>query len=177
MICYYYAKHSKNKNHCSTKNMKMQNNDFEKVQIKNCTCYFFDGIIKLEDFYLDNILIDEKSYINILIYDISYKNLIGPKFLRIRFDKTEAFITTSDGTRYLTLFGSEEYVIYNRITHVISLKSNITYIFYSYDFIDSYDSSSIGKILTLHIIIPIKLVINKDKHHCYYIIFLEKCFC
>ena len=40
--------------------MKMQNNDFEKVQIKNCTSYFFDGIIKLEDFYLDNILIDEK---------------------------------------------------------------------------------------------------------------------
>ena len=41
--------------------MKMQNSDFEKVQIKNCTSYFFDGIIKLEDFYLDNILIDEKS--------------------------------------------------------------------------------------------------------------------
>ena len=38
-----------------------------------------------------------------MIYDISYKNLIGPKFLRIRFDKTEGFITTSDGTRYLTL--------------------------------------------------------------------------
>ena len=66
----------------------MENNEFEKVHIKNCTCYFND-IIKLEDFYIDNILIDEKSHKNILIYDISYKTLIDPKPLRIRFDKIE----------------------------------------------------------------------------------------
>ena len=38
-------------------------------------CYCFDDIIKLEDFDFDfdNILIDEKSNENILIYDISYK--------------------------------------------------------------------------------------------------------
>ena len=29
-------------------------------------------MIKLEDFYLDNILIDEKSRENILVYDILY---------------------------------------------------------------------------------------------------------
>ena len=42
--------------------------------IKNRTCYYFDDIIKLEDFSLDNILrkIDEKSHENILIYNISY---------------------------------------------------------------------------------------------------------
>ena len=34
--------------------MKFQN-------FKNRTCYYFDDIIKLEDFDLDNILIDEKS--------------------------------------------------------------------------------------------------------------------
>ena len=39
----------------------MKNNEFQKVCIKNCTCYYFDGIIKLEDFNFDNILIDEKS--------------------------------------------------------------------------------------------------------------------
>ena len=54
------------------------------VLIINCNsikvrdCYIlqpvFDGIIKLEDFNLDNILIDEKTRENILIYDISYKN-------------------------------------------------------------------------------------------------------
>ena len=41
----------------------------------------------LIDFDLDNILIDEKSHENILIYDISYKTLIGSKPLQIRFDK------------------------------------------------------------------------------------------
>ena len=39
-------------------------------------CYYFDDIIKLENFDLDNVLIDEKSDENILIYDISYKTLI-----------------------------------------------------------------------------------------------------
>ena len=33
----------------------------------------FDDIIKIEDFDLDNILLDEKSDKNILIYDVSYK--------------------------------------------------------------------------------------------------------
>ena len=37
---------------------KMKNNEFKKVRIKNRTCYCFDDIIKLEDFDLDNILID-----------------------------------------------------------------------------------------------------------------------
>ena len=43
--------------------------------------------IKLGNFDLDNYLIDEKSHGNILIYEISYKTLTGPKPLRIRFDK------------------------------------------------------------------------------------------
>ena len=49
----------------------MENNEFKKVRIKNCTCYYFDDIIKLEDFDIENILIDEKSQENILIYNIS----------------------------------------------------------------------------------------------------------
>ena len=40
----------------------MENNEFKNVHIKNCTCYHFDDIIKLEDFGFDNILIDEKLY-------------------------------------------------------------------------------------------------------------------
>ena len=48
----------------------MENNEFKKVCIKNRTCYCLDDIIKLEDFDLDNILIDEKSNENFLIYDI-----------------------------------------------------------------------------------------------------------
>ena len=36
--------------------------NFKKNNIKNRACYYFDDIIKIEDFHLDNILIDEKSY-------------------------------------------------------------------------------------------------------------------
>ena len=35
---------------------------------------------------------DEKSYQNILVYNISYKTLIDAKPLRIRFDKIDEFI-------------------------------------------------------------------------------------
>ena len=38
----------------------MENNEFKKILIKNCTCYYSGDIIKLEDFDIDNILIDEK---------------------------------------------------------------------------------------------------------------------
>ena len=54
----------------------MENNELKKIFIKNCTYYYFDDIIKLEDFDFNNILIDKKSYKNILIYDISCNSLI-----------------------------------------------------------------------------------------------------
>ena len=50
------------------------NDELKEIIIKNCACYYFDDIIKFEDFDLDNILIDERSYENILVYNISYKN-------------------------------------------------------------------------------------------------------
>ena len=113
----------------------MENNELKNVRIKNRTCYYFDDIIKLKDFDIDNILIGKKSHENILIYDISYKTLIGAKSLRIRFDKIDRFIRIYDGTRYLTLFGSEKYdAIYNRIRYLLSLKSNITYVFFMFFF-------------------------------------------
>ena len=46
------------------------------MRIKNRTFYYFDDIIKSEDFDLGNNLTDEKSYENILI---SYKTLINSK--------------------------------------------------------------------------------------------------
>ena len=55
---------------------------------KNRMCYYFDGVIRFENFDFYKILIDKNSYENILIYDILYKTLIGAKPLRIRFDKT-----------------------------------------------------------------------------------------
>ena len=41
----------------------MESNDkLKEIDIESCTCYYFDGTIEFEDFDLDNILIDEKSY-------------------------------------------------------------------------------------------------------------------
>ena len=45
----------------------MENNEIKNVCIKNHT-YYFGRITKLEDFDLDNILIEEKSHENISIY-------------------------------------------------------------------------------------------------------------
>ena len=85
-----------------------------------------------------------------MIYNISYKTLIDPKPLHIRFDKIDGFIWIYDGTTQLTLFGSEKYdTIYNRIRYVISLKSGITYIFCHYFTkikVDSFNSLPIEKI-------------------------------
>ena len=47
----------------------MNNNKSKEIHIRNHTCYYFDDVINIYDLDLDNILLDEKSYENILIYD------------------------------------------------------------------------------------------------------------
>ena len=102
------------------------NDELKEMYIKNCIWYYFSDIIKTEDFDFDIILINEKSYENILFYDISYKTLIGAKPLCIRLDKVDRFIRVYDGTRYLVLFRPEKYdAIFNRIRYLISQKSGI----------------------------------------------------
>ena len=44
-----------------------------------------------------------------MVYDISYKTLIGAKQMRISFDKVGEFLRVYDGTRYIVLFGPEKY--------------------------------------------------------------------
>ena len=85
--------------------MKIKN-EFKRINIKNGTCYYFDDIIRVEDIDFDNILLEKKSFENILIYDISYKALMGVKPLSIRFDEVYGVIKIYDGTRYLQLFSS-----------------------------------------------------------------------
>ena len=84
----------------------------KKINIKNSICYYFHDIVKIEPFGFDNILLDEKSCENILIYDISYKTLIGAKPLRIRLDKVDAFIGVYDGNRLLVLFGGKNMILF-----------------------------------------------------------------
>ena len=73
--------------------INMESNDkLRQISIKNFTCYYFDDIIKFEDFNFDNVLIDEKSHENLLVPNISQKTLIVDKPLRIRFTKVDGFI-------------------------------------------------------------------------------------
>ena len=154
--------------------MKRESNDkLKEIDNKNHAYYYFDDIIKIENFGLVNTLIDEKSYENILVYSISYKNLIDSKPLRIRFDKIDRFIRVYDRTRYLVLFGSERYdFIYSRIKYLINVKSSITYIIPNNNAkikVDSNDSLPLERTMTFHdVIILIKSVFNKDKTNYYY---------
>ena len=106
-------------------------------------------MIKIEDFDLHDILIDEKLNENNLVYNISYKNLIDCSPLRIRVNKIDVFNRVYDKTRYLVLFGSEKYdSTYNRIKYLISIKNGITYIIshnYAKSKVDSYDSLPLEK--------------------------------
>ena len=77
------------------------NNKLKEIDIKNCTCYYFDEIIKSEDFDLDNVLVNEKSYKNIFVYNILYKALISDKPLCIKFDKIDGFMMEVDIYYYL----------------------------------------------------------------------------
>ena len=52
-------------------------------------------MIKIEDFNLDNILIDEQLFEDILVYNISYKSLIA-KPLPVRFEKIYRFVRVYD---------------------------------------------------------------------------------
>ena len=36
------------------------NDELKEIDVKNRTCYYFDDVIKIEDFNSDNVLIDGK---------------------------------------------------------------------------------------------------------------------
>ena len=103
---------------------KLKSNDkLKKFNTKNHTCYYSYDIIKFEDFDIDNILIDENPYEDILVYSISLKTLMGAKHLRIRFNKIDGFFRVYGKTRYLILLGDEKYdLTYNRIRYHIRVK-------------------------------------------------------
>ena len=62
--------------HWRTNNIKMEIDELEKLCTKNRTCYYFHDIIKIDYFDFGIILMDEKSYQNILIYEVSCKTLM-----------------------------------------------------------------------------------------------------
>ena len=80
-------------------------NKLNEIDIKNREYYYFDDIINATDINFSNILLDKKLYVNISVYEISYKTSTSPKPLRIRFDKIDGFIMVLDGKiKHLVLF-------------------------------------------------------------------------
>ena len=77
------------------------NYELKEINIKNHTSYYFDDQIKFKDFDLDNILIEEKSYKNILVDYISSKTWIVDKPLCIKFNKVDECVRVYDGNSYL----------------------------------------------------------------------------
>ena len=137
-------------------------------------------MIKDVDIYFSDILLDEKLYENISVYDISYKTSRGPKLLRIKIDKIDPFIRVHGGKfRHLVSFDNEwfdkicdkiKYLVSEKIGNTDSINHNFGKIR-----IDSYNYLPIEKILTFHnVIILIKSIVNRNKNEYYYILFLGK---
>ena len=123
----------------------MESNDEVKgTDIRNRTCCYFNNIMRVADIKFYKTSLEEKSYENILIYDISYKTFMCAKQVHIRFNKIDGFIKIYDGTRYLVLFGPERYdAIYDWIKYITREKSGITYVIgnnFARIKVDSYDS-------------------------------------
>ena len=62
-------------------------NELKEIDIKNCVCCYFGDIINGTKIDFSNILLGQKLYENISVYNISYKTSTGPQPLCIRFDK------------------------------------------------------------------------------------------
>ena len=125
------------------------------IVVKNRACYYFDDEIKDIDINFSDILLDEKLYENISVYDISYNTSTGPKPLRIRFDKIDRFIRVRGGEfRHLVLF---DHGLFDKncdkIEYLRKGKSGITDSI-NHNFgkirVDSYNSLPIEKILTFN---------------------------
>ena len=159
--------------------------ELKEIDIKIHTCYYFDDIMVARDISLDkniNILLDKKICENILIYDVSYKTVMGSKPLHIWFDGIDGFMKIYDGIRYLVLLGHNWFdEIFDSVKYLITSykwKSGITNSInhnFSRIRIDSYNYLPIEKILTFYnVIILINSVVNKNKNYYYLNICLEK---
>ena len=84
------------------------------VNIKNRTYYFFNDIISIENFDVNNIKIDEKSHKNILVYYIGYVtikedlNVYSVNPLYLIFTNVNGYFEEINGNKYLTLVPTNE---------------------------------------------------------------------
>ena len=97
----------------------------KKDDIKNRACYCFDDIVKNIDINFSDILLNEKLYENITVYDISYKTLTGSKPLCVMFDKIDGF--RGGEFRHIVLFNHGLLdKTFDKIKYTMGEKSGIT---------------------------------------------------
>ena len=106
----------------------MNNNKLKEIVIKNCRCQYFHAIIDINSHNFNNILLVEKWYGNILIYDLVYKIPHIAKTLRMIFNKVVRYIRKCNRTNYLELFYSDAKYdsIFNRVRYLTMSQSNIS---------------------------------------------------
>ena len=84
------------------------------IDINNCTYYFFNDTINIENFSPNNIKIDEKSYKNILIYNIGYVTIkeylkiYSVNCLHLIFRNVNGYFEEVNKSKYLTLVRTNE---------------------------------------------------------------------
>ena len=89
-------------------------NIIKDTNIKNHIYYLFDDIINIEEIDPNNIKIDEKSYKNILIYNIVYVTIkkdlkiYSANPLYLIFNKVNRYFEEINGNKYLTLVPTNE---------------------------------------------------------------------
>ena len=71
--------------------------------MKNCTYYFFDDMTNIKNFDRNKIMIDGKSYLNILIYDVGYVTRNSVKTLFLIIHKIKRYIERCYENKHLTL--------------------------------------------------------------------------
>ena len=81
------------------------------INMKNRRYYFLNDIIDIKDYDQNNIKIDEKPYINILIYCTAYITIKNSKYViinsvnpsHIMFNRMNEYFEENNGNKYLTL--------------------------------------------------------------------------
>ena len=88
----------------------------KEINIKNQTYYFFDDMIKIENFNQDLPKIDKKSYKNIGIYyigcitmkDFKHVNIHSVNPLYIIINEVDGSIEEKNGSKYLTFASTDK---------------------------------------------------------------------
>ena len=91
-------------------------NKVKYISIKNHPNYFFDDIINIKNFDPNNIKMDERSYKNILIYNIAYVTIKDLKYMKINsvnllhliFNKVNEYFEEINGNKYLMIVSTNE---------------------------------------------------------------------